>query len=86
MSSLAVLEAPRRIGLEEDALHQGGRHDPRLVQVMEGEQRPVGDPVPPAEDGSHARQPQPPESSSSPSTVLKTTNTTMSANQPQASL
>jgi hypothetical protein len=32
-----ALEALRRIGLEKDAIDQGGRYDPRLVQVIEGE-------------------------------------------------
>ena len=81
-----ALEAPRRVGLEKDALHQGGRHDPRHMQVIEGEQHSRWRPSRPAEDGSHPRQQQPRKSSSSPSTVLKRTNTTMSANQPQAPL
>src|SRR5215211_990116 len=40
-----ALEAPRRMGLKKDALHQGFWHHPRYVQVIEGEQHYVGDPV-----------------------------------------
>jgi hypothetical protein len=81
-----ALEASRRIGLEENALHQGGRHDPRHVKVIEGEQHPVGDPVALPKTARMRGSSNPRKSSSSPSTVLNTTNTTRSANQPHAPL
>ena len=36
-----ALEPPRGVGLGEDAVEQGGRHAPRLVQMAGGEHRAV---------------------------------------------
>ena len=80
-----ALEPPRGIGGEND-VPQGGGDRPRLVQMVEGEQYPAGDEIAPSEAPRIRGSRSPRKSSSSPSTVLKTTSTTTTANQPQAPL
>ena len=55
-----ALPPPRGIG-EIDEVRQGGRDRPRDVQMVEGEQNPVGDEIAPPEDAPHSRQQKPPK-------------------------
>src|SRR5918995_986413 len=50
-----TLEPARGIG-EADDVHEGGGNAPRLMQVVGGEQHPVGDPVPFSKGAVHSRQ------------------------------
>ena len=77
-----ALPPPRGIGGKDD-VSQGGGDGPRLVQMVEAEEHPVGDEISPPKDAPHARQQSPLKSRSSPSALLKTDCTTITANQPQ---
>jgi hypothetical protein len=56
-----ALESLRRISRSEDAIEQGGRHAPRLVDVVKGEKGPAGDPIPLPEGRSHSWLQEPAE-------------------------
>ena len=72
-----------RIGVEEGVEHRHRDH-PRDVQVIGGEDDPVGQPVTVAEGAVHAGQQEAAEQGSSPMTVLRTICTSTRANQPHA--
>src|SRR5919202_449556 len=55
-----ALPPPRGIGGKDDVRQVGGDR-PRLVQMVEGEQHPVGDEIAPPEDAPHSWQQKPPE-------------------------
>jgi hypothetical protein len=55
-----ALEAPRGKGGKDD-VRQGGGDRPRLMQMVDREQHPVGYKVAPPEDAPHPRQQKPPE-------------------------
>ena len=55
-----ALPPPRGVGGDDD-VGQGSGDRPRLVQVVEGQEHPVGDEVTPPEDAPHPRQQKPPE-------------------------
>jgi hypothetical protein len=55
-----TLPPTRRIGGKDD-VSQGGGDRPRLVQMVEREQNPVGHEVAPSEDAPHTRQQKPPK-------------------------
>jgi hypothetical protein len=51
-------EEPAGVRLVDDAVDEGVRHAPPLMQVVQGEDGPVGDPVAAPEDGPHPWQEQ----------------------------
>jgi hypothetical protein len=56
-----ALPPPRGIAAKEDVRHHGGGDRPRLVQMVETVQYPVGYKVAPPEDAPHSRQQKPPK-------------------------